>query len=196
MSILLTHLRKTIVCGTLALAACLPVSEAVASDVGVKTNVLYDATATVNLGVEMRLAPKWSIDISGNFNAWKPGGHSLKHWLAQPELRYWLCEGMGGHFFGAHLIGGQYNVYNLSLPLGLSVKDYRYQGWGIGAGVSYGYTWLLNKHWSAEAEIGIGYVWMRYDKFECETCGRKVEGPKTRNYVGPTKAAINLVYVF
>lgn len=165
-------------------------------DFAVKTNVLYDATATINLGVEMKVAPKWSIDVSGNFISWKPGGHSYKHWLAQPEARYWFCEAMGGHFVGLHLLGGQYNIYNLRLPLGLSVKDKRYQGWGIGGGLSYGYSWLLHKHWNVEAEIGVGYVWTRYDVFECENCGRKIESDKTHNYVGPTKAAINLVYVF
>ena len=41
-----------------------------AQDVAIKTNLLYDATATVNLGVEVGLAPKWTLDISGNINAW------------------------------------------------------------------------------------------------------------------------------
>lgn len=35
-----------------------------------KTNVLYDATATVNAGVEFSVAPKWTMDISGNYNSW------------------------------------------------------------------------------------------------------------------------------
>lgn len=35
----------------------------------IKTNILYDATATVNLGVEIGLAPRWTLDISGNYNA-------------------------------------------------------------------------------------------------------------------------------
>lgn len=185
------------ICVALAcLALCTWAATASDSNFAIKTNLLYDATATANVGVELRVAPKWSVDFSGNFISWTPGGHSYKHWLAQPEARYWFCDAMGGHFVGAHLLGGQYNIHNLSLPLGLSVKDYRYQGWGIGAGISYGYTWLLNKHWSAEAEIGLGYVWTRYDKFECENCGRKIDEGRTHNYVGPTKAAINLVYVF
>ena len=41
-----------------------------AQDVAIKTNLLYDATATVNVGVEVGVAPKWTIDISGNLNAW------------------------------------------------------------------------------------------------------------------------------
>lgn len=34
----------------------------------VKSNLLYDATTTLNLGVEVGLAPKWTLDVSGNYN--------------------------------------------------------------------------------------------------------------------------------
>lgn len=163
-------------------------------DIALKTNIIYAATATANIGFEAQVAPRWSIDVSGNFISWKPGGHSYKHWLAQPGARYWFCEATGGHFVGAHLIGGQYNVYNL--PFGIDLDGKRYQGWGIGAGISYGYSWMLSKHWNIEAEIGVGYIWSRYDTFLCDSCGRKIESDKTYNYVGPTRAAINLVYVF
>ena len=38
-----------------------------AQKVVVKTNLLYDATATINLGVEKGLSSKWTIDLSANF---------------------------------------------------------------------------------------------------------------------------------
>lgn len=41
-----------------------------AQDVALKTNLLYDATLTVNIGGEIAVAPRWSIDLSGNFNGW------------------------------------------------------------------------------------------------------------------------------
>lgn len=81
----------------------------------VKTNLLYDATATVNLGVEVGLAPKWTFDLSGNYNGWTfSNNRKWKHWLAQPELRYWFCERFNGHFLGFHLVGGIYNIGNIS----------------------------------------------------------------------------------
>ena len=76
------------------------------------------------------------------------------------------------------------------------LKDSRFQGWFAGAGISYGYSWILGKHWNIEAEIGFGWAYTRYDRFECAGCGRKVESDHVHNYVGPTKAAINMVYVF
>lgn len=174
-----------------------------AQSVALKSNLFYDATSTVNVGVETRLAPKWTLDVSGNLNAWRfSQGKQWRHWLLQPEARYWLCNPYAGHFFGAHLLGGQYNFGHLNMDFNLlgsdlsKLKDYRYQGWFAGLGIAYGYTWILDRHWNLEAEIGVGYAFTRYDKFECVDCGKRVESGRTHNYVGPTKAAINLVYVF
>lgn len=173
-----------------------------AQSVGVKTNLLYDATATVNLGVELRLAPRVTLDVSGNLNAWNINRHRWRHWLAQPEVRYWFCERFQGNFIAFHAVGGQYNIGNIGglkdFP-GTSLSHlgrYRYQGWGAGAGIAYGHAWILGTHWNLEAEIGVGWVYTRYDKFPCAECGTKEKRNATHNYVGPTKAAVNLVYLF
>lgn len=175
-----------------------------AQNFAAKTNLLYDLTTTVNLGAEAGLSPRWSLEVSGNGNFWSfSDGKCWKQWMVQPELRYWLCQRMGGHFFAAHLVGGQYNVGHVDLDflsfLGNNFKefkDYRHQGYFAGAGLAYGYAWLLGKHWNLEAEIGVGYVSTGYDVYECAGCGRKVDKDRHKNYVGPTKAAINLVYIF
>lgn len=169
----------------------------------VKSNLLYDATATINLGAEVGLAPRWSIDLSGNFNGWTfSHGRRWKHWLVQPEARYWFCDRFSGHFLGAHLLGGQYNVGGIKTHLSIlgtdfsPLREYRYQGWFAGAGVAYGYSWILGRHWNLEAELGFGYIYTKYDRFRCVGYGKKVESDRPHHYVGPTKAAINLVYLF
>lgn len=174
-----------------------------AQDIAVKTNLLYDAAATVNLGMEIGLAPKWTLDLSGNFNGWiLSHGRRWKHWLAQPEARYWFCDRFSGHFLGFHAHGGQYSVGGLKNSLSFlgsdlsKLSDYRYEGWFAGAGVAYGYTWILGRHWNLEGELGIGYAYTRFDQYRCAGCGKKVEADKSHHYFGPTKAAINLVYVF
>ena len=94
----------------------------------VKSNLLYDATATINLGVEVGLAKKWSLDLSGNYNGWKFGDEArMKHWLVQPEARYWLCEKFNGHFFGLHAHYADYNVGGLKF-LSKNMENHRYQG--------------------------------------------------------------------
>lgn len=189
----------------LIVSICLVVASLTASaqNVVVKTNLLYDITATANLGIEFKVAPKWTVDISGNLNAWTfSDNKKWKHWVLQPEARYWLCERFNGHFVGAHLVGGIYNMGNWNTDftfLGTNfgqLKEHRYEGWLVGAGIAYGYHWMLGRHWSVEAEIGIGYVYTQADKYECPRCGEQLENNKPHHYVGPTKAAVNLIYVF
>ena len=172
-----------------------------AQEVAVKTNVLYDATATINLGAEFGLARRWTLDVSGNLNAWDMShGRKWKHWMLQPEARYWLCDRFIGHFFGAHLHGGQYNVGNLDNGIKFlgtdfsKLSDSRYQGWFVGAGVGYGYSWVLDRHWNLEAELGLGYSYTRYEKYPCAECGSRLKSD-TRNYFGPTKVGISLIYL-
>lgn len=65
-----------------------------------KTNLLYDATATINAGIEFKIAPKWTMDISSNFNAWMTPNDSdpatidpkWKHWTIQPEAKILLLQ--------------------------------------------------------------------------------------------------------
>jgi hypothetical protein len=178
------------------------VSKVNAQEWAIKTNVLYDATATINLGVEIGLAPKWTLDISGNLNAWSKDEQTRwKHWLVQPEARYWFCDRFSRHFIGAHAIGGAFNLgginNNLSfLGTDFSVlKEKRYQGYAYGGGIAYGFAFMLSEHINLELEAGFGYMYLDYDIYECGNCGRRID-EGTHHYVGPTKAAINLVFLF
>ena len=173
-----------------------------AQSFAVKTNLIYDATATVNVGMEVGLAPRWTFDLSGNLNTWSKNEYTKwKHWMVQPEARYWFCDRFSRHFIGAHLLTGAFNFGNINnnisfLGTDFSVlSDYRYQGYAYGGGLAYGFAFVLSKHLNLELEVGAGYVYLDYEKFECADCGRKV-GEGNHHYVGPTKAAINLVYLF
>lgn len=158
----------------------------------IKTNALYWATTTANLGFEVGLSKKLTLDVSGNYNPWEfSNNKQIKHWLVQPELRYWLCERFYGHFFGLHAHYAEANVSNLNI---FGLGDYRYQGNIYGAGISYGYQWILNKRWSMEATVGVGYARLNFDKYNCGTCGSKI-GKEHKNYFGPTKIALSIIYV-
>jgi outer membrane protein OmpA-like peptidoglycan-associated protein len=164
-----------------------------APTVSLKTNLLYDATTTLNLGVEVPVGRKWSIDVPVNYNPWTfEGGRKIKHWLVQPAVRYWMKQTFEGSFFGAHTHGAQYNVARIG-------GESRYQGWLAGAGLSYGYRWNWSRHWGMEAEIGVGYAHLDYSKYdipsECGVCGTLVRRT-TKNYFGVTKAALSLVHTF
>ena len=156
-----------------------------AQKVAVKTNLLYDATTTMNLGLEIGLGKKWSLDLSGNYNPWK--------FDDETRLRYWLCEKFNGHFLGLHGHYAKYNVGGMSF-LSDNMERHRYQGHLWGGGISYGYQWLLGSRWSMEAVLGVGYARLDHSKYPCATCGSLQKSEK-KNYFGPTKAAINILYM-
>lgn len=170
-----------------------------AQSIGLKSNLLYSASLSPNLGIEIGLSPQTTIDISAGFNPFTfSDGRKWKHWLVQPEFRWWTCERFNGHFLAAHLIGGGFNVGNVDFfPFSMwdSLENYRYKGHALGAGLGYGYAWMLGKHWNLEAEVGVGYAYTRFDKFQCIECGERLYSAP-HNYFGPTKLSINLVYLF
>lgn len=167
-----------------------------AQDAVLKTNLLYWATGSPNAALELATGRKHSFVLEGGLQPWQYSDtRKLKHWLVQPEFRYWPCETFNGHFWGIHALGGQFNAGGIDLPFGLfpSLEDHRYQGWAAGGGISYGYHWLLNRRWSLELTVGVGYLYIDYKKYRCASCGTALKDTN-RHYLGPTKAAINLVY--
>ena len=52
--------------------------------VAVKTNVLYDAITTPNIGAEVAFNKHWSVEASGYYNGWTfSSDKSFKHWMIQ-----------------------------------------------------------------------------------------------------------------
>lgn len=189
---------------TLLLLSIFTFASVSAQDWALKSNIAYDATASINLGVEVALADKWTLDLSGNYNPFtinKDTNMKWKHWFVQPEARYWFCHKFGGNFLAMHLWGGEYNIGNIDFKpniMGFNVPDlanYRYQGYFVGAGVGYGYAFMLGNHWNLELEVGVGCAYTWYDKYYCAKCGSKLAS-EDLVYWGITKLAFNLVYVF
>ena len=83
-------MRRIFLCFFILLLWC--GSEVQAQHFAVKTNALYWATASFNAGAEMRVAPKWTIDVSASYNPFTfSDNKKLKHFAIEPEARYWLC---------------------------------------------------------------------------------------------------------
>ncbi len=160
-----------------------------AQGVLIKTNLPYAATLTPNLGVEFGLSKSLSFNIEGSYNPFEWSENKYhKHFLVIPELRYWTCYKFNKSFFGLHGLYGKYNLDDSKF------LDSRFEGDIIGAGLVYGYHLYLNKNWGLEFLIGLGYAHLTYNKYECGKCGES-QGYFERDYVGPTRAAISLVYI-
>ena len=179
----------------------------------IKTNFLHDATASVNLGIEVGLAPKWTAAVEGSVNMWNP---SLNHWFVSPEARYWLCKRFSGHFFSLHgnvgmaSVGGfegadfatTYDFHRFPNLESFMLKD----AFVYSIGVGYGHAFVLGRHWNLELEACVGYLCARGDEYELkkDAKGRPyipensipvLEG-SVFDYIGPTKLACSIVYIF
>ena len=64
-----------------ALLSCM---EANAQTVGIKTNLLYDATLTPNIGAEVALGRRTTAQVVYGLNPWKFSSTSTK------QLRHWV----------------------------------------------------------------------------------------------------------
>lgn len=167
-----------------------------AQSIAIKNNLLYDITATPNLGLEVGLSKHLSLDLTAGYHPWTLGDDkSLEHWQVQPELRYWLFERFDSHFFGLH---GQYMDYDFlgfDLPWGMK-KEHGYDGTSWGAGISYGYQLYLGPRWNMEFTIGGGYSNFKYTKYAINADGEKIDADQfKRNYYGFTKLGISIVYI-
>ena len=172
-------------CFLVLLVSCLAYSAEVekSSDkvevVALKNNLLYDAAATPNLQLEIRLSPKWSMELGAGFNPFPlkdtsfPKWRHVSAWIAP---RYWFCHVFNRGFFSFNAAYAHYNVAGNAYPISWmykETKENRYQGDAVMAGISFGWHFAISPHFGIELEGGAdaGYSW--YDQFECKHCGLK-----------------------
>ena len=58
------------------------------------------------------------------------------------------------------------------------------------------YLFILNRHWNLEVSLGIGYEYIRYDKYACPDLCAAWKERESYHYFGPDKFSLSIVYVF
>ncbi|MBQ9702905.1 MAG: DUF3575 domain-containing protein [Bacteroidales bacterium] len=181
-----------------------PCQKAAAQEVSVRNNLLYDASGTVNAGVEFQVGDHFSVGVNGGFKSWprflawdNDNVNNTTHWrhfLVAPEGRYYFSEVFRGAFVGADFIYTHFNVGNIKLPLGLypEIADSREQGSYWAGGLFAGWAWWPWQHWRIELEAGAAVGLAAYDRFDCAHCGTKT-GEVRRAAVVP-KLGLNIAY--
>ena len=174
----------------------------------VKTNGLYLATATPNVGVEAAIGERWTVEIEGGYNPWtldKDTNMKIKHWLVSPEFRYWFCNSFQGHFIGINGNYTQFNIGAVPLPVhkafisldqtpGPDLEKSRAEGWAVGVGLTYGYTFPIARRWNMEFTAGFGYWYTVYNRYESRKCGLFQETVQI-HALGPTSLGISFIYM-
>ena len=174
----------------------------------VKTNALYLATATPNVGLEVALGERWTFEADGGYNPWtfdKEKNMKAKHWLVSPEFRYWFCNSFQGHFIGINGNYTQFNVGALPVPVHEAfislnqtqeqdLEKSRVEGWAVGAGLTYGYAFPIARRWNIEFTAGFGYWYSVYNQYESRKCGLFQE-TVNKHALGPTSLGISFIYM-
>lgn len=180
-----------------------------AQKAAIKTNALYWATTTPNIGMEFALGDRWTFELEGGYNPWNldsDNNMKVKHWLVSPEFRYWFCNSFQGHFIGFNANYTQFNIGGLpegmpnlfvNLNTGVPMPDLsvaRIQGWAVGAGLTYGYAFPIARRWNMELTVGYGWWYTEYDQYESRKCGL-FQQAVARHALGPATAGISFIYM-
>lgn len=161
----------------------------------IKTNALYLGTASFNLGLETKLGKRYSLALNGAYNPFTFRDNAKwKHFLIQPELRYWFCESFYGSFLSLDAALLRFNVGGISLPYAPTTKKYRYDGIAYMGGLSYGYSRVLGKRLNLELMLGFNIGRAFYDRYQCPTCGDILDEDARAEFLSPN-IAMSLIYM-
>ena len=171
--------------------------------IAVRNNLIWDATGTANIGIEIPVSNNWTIGTNAAIKTWprffvwdtgtKEDPRQWKYFLVAPEVRYWPEKVYEGWFFGGDLIYSHYNAAKIN-PLGLfkDLKSQRHQGDFYGGGVFAGHSWWLSDHFRIEAEAGIGAGYKNAKAYECQHCGEPLGTSKGLQLV--PKLGVNIAW--
>ena len=165
----------------------LMMSEISAQRVAVKTNALYWATLSPNVGLEFRLSRHLTLNVETAANPFDLSEKiKTRFFGVTPELRYWFeARPQAHHFVGAMALGSTYS---------LTLKDKFHEGDAFGVGLTYGYSFVLNTRWSLETTIGAGLLKVNEKNY---SRGEAVPAEANRDkfMFAPLKLGVSFVYL-
>ena len=161
----------------------------------VKTNMLYDALLTPNIGVEFYLGKNYTISADWMYAWWK------KHSIA------WWHRTYGGdlefrRYFGRVANEKPLQGWHVGLYGGIVTYDFDWGGrgylgdrWSYGGGLSFGYSMPWKRRLNLDFTVGIGYLGGEYKEYLPLDGCYVWQCTKQRNYIGPTKIEVSLVWL-
>lgn len=169
----------------------------------IKTNLLYDALALPNIGVEFYVGKNLSIGSNWMYGWWDKNS-SHRYWRAyggDVNIRWW---------FGSKAHEKPLTGHHLGLFAGAVTYDFELGGTGyMGglpgenlwhrcnfiSGLEYGYSLPVSKRLNIDFSLALGYLGGKVIKYEPKGNGYKWLSTKRLNWFGPTKAEISLVWL-
>lgn len=164
-----------------------------------RTNLLYDAILIPNIGLELSLGNRWSIIGSWAYAWWHT---DLKHYywrLYGGDLEFRRYWGKRSDKYGSER---PFTGHHLGLYAGLVTYDFELGGrgylgehWSYYGGLAYGYSLPIARRINLDFTLGIGYLGGQYKEYLPNEDCYVWQVTKQRNYIGPTKAELSLVWL-
>lgn len=154
--------------------------------IAVKTNALYWATATPNIGLDLRLSRRVTLNVEGGIHKLNFSKMSSRWMGFTPEVRYWYsARPWAGHAIGLTALASDYRV---------GYRGKVHDGQAYGFGPTYTYAWVLRKRLTLEAQVGAGFMYVNERKY---SDGREAPGyyNNKRWLFAPLKVGVNIVYL-
>lgn len=169
----------------------------------IRTNMLYDALALPNIGVDFYLGKNFSIGGNWLYGWWKTDRHH-RYWRAYGgELngRWWFGrlahrKPLAGHHLGVY---GQVYTYDFEWggkgEMGGEPGDNMWNRCFWAAGVEYGFSLPVARRINIDFSLGLGYTEGTYYKYKPIEGHYVWQSTHKRHYLGPTKLEIALVWL-
>ena len=169
----------------------------------IKTNMLYDLAAVPNLGAEFYLGKNFSVAANYMHAWWKNDAKNFywRYYGADASIRWWFGKPARIKPLQGHHIGVNYQILTYDFQLGKT---------GLMAGMpngnmvdranhivalEYGYSLPIAKRLNLDFTIAGGYHWGLFEEYEPVDGHPVWQATKRRQYFGPTKVEISLVWL-
>lgn len=157
----------------------------VAQHISVKTNVLSDLGLVPNIGTELVIGEKTSLNVELMGTVAKPWGLDMEMAMGSLQYRYWISKrSLTQLFVGAGLKAGAYTYNN---------KNGLYRADMAAAEIVAGYAWPLSKRWNLEVQYGWGLL-MRYAN-DMPAAEGATSQPGMKYDIATTSIGVNFVYI-
>lgn len=159
--------------------------QAMAQHIAIKTNALSDLGLVPNIGTELVIGEKSSLNVEMMGTVAKPWGLDFEMAMGSLQYRYWISKrSMTELFVGAGLKAGAYTYNN---------KRGSYKADVAAAEVVAGYAWPLAKRWNLEVQYGLGLL-VRYAN-EMPVAEGATQHLGMKYDIATTSIGINIVYI-
>lgn len=160
-----------------------------------KTNMLYDAALVPNVGLEFYLGKGFTISGNWMYAWWDNRDANWWHRIYGGDLE--VRKYFGGLASLKPLQGWHAGLYAqiVTYDFEMGARGYLGDRWSWGAGASMGYSLPIKPRLNLDFTLGIGYLGGKYKEYlpfdDCDVW----QSTKYRNWIGPTKAEISLVWL-